>query len=62
MMVQDQGVMNVEPQMLVQLTLCCYHSTMYAQQYLMSRLQFFEEFVTTALQFHTYERQQNCKK
>ena len=58
MTVQDQGAMNVEPQMSVQLTLCCTHSTMYVQQYLMSRLQFFEAFVTTELQFHTYKRQQ----
>ena len=33
MTVQDQGAMNVEPQMSVQLTLCCHHSTMYVQQY-----------------------------
>ena len=32
--------------------LWCHHSTMYVQQYLISRLQLFEEFVTTALQFH----------
>ena len=49
MIVPDQGTMNVEPQMSVQLTLYCHHSTMYTQQYLMSRLQFFEAFVTTLL-------------
>ena len=53
MKVQDQDTMNVEPQMSAQLTLYCHHSTMYTQQYLMSRLQFFEAFVTTALLFHT---------
>ena len=62
MIVQDQGTMNVEPQMSVQLMLSCYHSAMYFQQYLMSWLQFFEAFVTIALQFHTYKRQQACKK
>ena len=56
MTIQDQGAMNIEPQMSVQLILCCHHSTMYVQQYLMSRLQFFEAFVTTELQFHTYKR------
>ena len=61
MTIQDQGAMNVEPQMSVQL-ICCHHSTMFVQQYFMSRLQFFEAFVTTALQFHTYKRQQISKK
>ena len=60
--IQDQSAMNVESQMSVQLILCCHQSTMYVQQYLMSRLQFFETFVTTELQFHTYKRQQICKK
>ena len=59
---KDQGAMTDKPQISVQLTLCCHHSAMYVQQYVMSRLQFFEEFVTTALQFHTYKRQQICKK
>ena len=59
---QDQGIMNIEPQISVQLTLCYYLSTMYVQQYLMSRLQFFEAFVTTALQFHIHKRQQICQK
>ena len=52
---KDQGIMNIEPQMSVQLTLCCYHSTIYVRQCLMSRLQFFEAFVTIALQFHIYK-------
>ena len=34
MTVQDQGAMNVEPEMSVQLKLCCHHSTMYVQQFL----------------------------
>ena len=59
---QDQGIMNIEPQMSVQLTLYCCYSTMYVQQYLMSRLQFLEAFVTTVLLFHIYKRQQICQK
>ena len=42
--------------MSVQLTLYCCYSTMYVQQYLMSRLQFFEAFVKTALQFYIYTK------
>ena len=49
MIVQDQGTMNFVPQTSVQLTLYCHHGAMYAQQYLLSRLQFFQEFVTTLL-------------
>ena len=57
--VQDQGALNIKPQMPAQLTyICCQHGTMYGKQYLMIRLQFFESFVTTALQFHTYKGQQ----
>ena len=62
MIVQDQGTVNIEPQMSVQLILRGHHSIMYVQQYLMSRLQFFEAFVTAALQFHICKKQQICQK
>ena len=70
MIVQDQGTMNIEPQMPVKITLRCHHSTMYVQQYLLGRLIFFEAFVITLccfiylqmrcdirdLQMHCYNR------